>query len=86
MNLNDKLIQTTKDVQEAQRLEAKDLFEDVETYLLERAGRGKTNAEFVYVGWPEEVLQELQKLLIEQGLTFSVAGGNRILISWDSEK
>lgn len=53
MNLNERLRQTTKEVQESQRLaimnEAKDAFTKLETYLLVSASKGKTSDEFIFL-------------------------------------
>ena len=63
--------------QEAQRL-----FSDLETDLLVAAGKEETSVEFVYIGWPKEVLQELQKLLKKQGLIVELSNDNMLSISW----
>lgn len=86
MHLYSKLSRISKKVQDNERLAmintARRLFNDLETDLLVIAGKGGTKAEFIYIGWPKEILQELQKLLKKQGLIVELSNDNMLSISW----
>ena len=87
MNLHDRLTQTTNQAKQSKtrkaEQEAKDILVDLEETLLEIANNGENKAEFSFPDRPQEVLQELQKQLKQQGLVVDLLKNKGISVAWD---
>ena len=87
MNLHDKLTQTTNQAKQSKakeaEQEAEQILKDLEETLVEIANNGENKAEFSFPDRPQEVLQELQKQLKQQGLVVDLLKNKGIAVAWD---
>jgi hypothetical protein len=90
MNLYNTLAKNTEQARENKTKKAKQKAEEIltsylEKTLIEESNKGKNKTELDFSGTPKETLQELQKILKNQGLFVELLCNAKMIISW-SEK
>lgn len=86
MSLYDTLAQNTKqakqNITKKAQQEAQDIFRKIEKTLIEKSNDGLSKAKFDLVGISKETLNELQKILKEQGLIVELFDNRDMIVSW----